>query len=57
MKTTFLRKYQEYCKPREYRNDIFKIHQLEDETLEYYLEIFIYKLHKYKHNDLREDAV
>ena len=25
MKTAFLRKYQEYCKPRDSRNDIFKI--------------------------------
>ena len=37
MKTTFLRKYQEYYKPRDSRNDIFKIQQLEDEILEYYL--------------------
>ena len=57
MKTTFLQKYQEYCKPRDSRNDIFKIQQLEDESLEYYLERFIYTLHKSKHNDLREDAV
>ena len=57
MKTTFLRKYQDYCKPRDSRNDIFKIQQLEDESLEDYLEIFIYTLHKSKHNDLQEDAV
>ena len=57
MKTTFLRKYQEYCKPRESRNDIFKIHQLEDERLEYCLERFIYTLHKYKYNELQEYVV
>ena len=57
MKTTFLRKYQEYCKPRESQNDIFKIQQLEDKILEDYIERFIYILHKSKHNDLREDAV
>ena len=57
MKTTFLQKYQEYFKPRDSRNDIFKIQQLEDESLEDYLERFIYTLHKYKHNGLREDAV
>ena len=57
MKTTFLQKYQEYCKPRDSRNDIFKIQQLKDESLEDYLERFIYMLHKSKHNDLREDAV
>ena len=52
MKTTFLRKYQEYFKPRDSQNDIFKIHQLEDDILEYYLERFIYTLHKSKHNNL-----
>ena len=57
MKTTFLWKYQEYCKPRDSRNDIFKIQQLEDKRLEDYLKIFIYTLHKSKHNDLQEDAV
>ena len=50
MKTTFLRKYQEYCKPRDSRNDIFKIQQLEEQSLEYYLERFIYTLHKSKYN-------
>ena len=57
MKTTFLQKYQEYCKPRDSKNDIFKIHKLEDKSLEYYPERFIYTLHKSKHNDLQEDAV
>ena len=57
MKTTFLRKYQEYCKPRDSRNDIFKIQKLKDESLEDYIERFIYKLHKYKYNGLQEDAI
>ena len=52
MKTTFLRKYQEYCKSIESQNDIFKIQKIEDESLEDYLERFIYTLHKSKHNDL-----
>ena len=46
MKTSFLRKYQEYCKPKDSRHDIFKIQQLEDESLEDCLERFIYTLHK-----------
>ena len=57
MKSTFLREYQEYCKPKDSRNDIFKIQQLEDESLEYYPERFIYTLHKSKHNHLREDTI
>ena len=52
-----LRKYQEYYKTKESRHDIFKIQQLEDDSLEDYLERFIYTLHKSKYNDLQEDAV
>ena len=33
MKTSFLRKYQEYCKPKDSRHDIFKIQQLEYEEI------------------------
>ena len=33
MKTSFLWKYQEYCKPKDSRHDIFKIQQIEDEIL------------------------
>ena len=57
MKTAFLRKYQEYYKPRDSRNNIFKIQWLEHEILEDYLERFNYVLHKSKYNDLREDAI
>ena len=57
MKSAFLQKYQEYCKPRDYRNDIFKIQQLKEENLEFYLKRYFYALHKYKYNDLQEDAV
>ena len=46
MKTSILRKYHEFCKPKDSRHDIFKIQQLEDEILEDYLERFIYTLHK-----------
>ena len=52
MKNSFLRKYQEYCKPKDSQHDIFKIQELEDGSLEDYLERFIYALHKSKYNDL-----
>ena len=55
MKNSFLRKYQEYCKPKDSQHDIFKIQQLEYEILEDYLERFVYTLHKSKYSDLRED--
>ena len=57
MKNSFLRKYQDYCKPKDSRNNIFKIQQLKDESLEDYLERFVYTFHKSKYNDLREDVV
>ena len=57
MENSSLWKYQEYCKPKESRHDIFKIQHLEDEILEDYLERFIYTLHKSKYSDLQEDAV
>ena len=52
MKNSFLQKYQEYCKPKDSQHDIFKIQQLEDESLEDYLKRFVYTLHKSKYSDL-----
>ena len=40
MKTTFLDKYQDYCKSRDVKEDIFKIVQKEDENMEDFLERF-----------------
>jgi hypothetical protein len=57
MKDIFLKKYQDYCKTKESRNDIFKIQQLEDETLEDYMERFGYISQKSKYHDLPEDAI
>jgi hypothetical protein len=57
MKDIFLKKYQDYCKTKESRNDIFKIQQLEDETLEDYMERFGYISHKSKYHDLPEDVI
>ena len=46
MKNSFLNKCQEYCKTRYYRNDIFRMQQQEDESLEDYVERFSYNLQK-----------
>jgi len=40
----FLSKYQEYYKTRDMQDEIFTIIQDDDETLEDYLEIFLYIL-------------
>ena len=44
MKTTFIRKYQEYCRSKYPRNDISKMQQQEDENLEDYVERFVYNI-------------
>jgi hypothetical protein len=57
MKTVFLQKYQDYCRPKDSKNDIFRVRQQEDESLEDYLERFTYILHKSKYEKLEPDAV
>jgi len=44
MKKIFLKKYQSYCRPRELKEDVFRMTQQEDESLEEYLERFSYNL-------------
>ena len=48
MKRVFLSKYQEYCKTQDMQDEIFTIIQDDDETLEDYLERFMYILQRSK---------
>ena len=48
MKRVFLSKYQEYRKTRDMQDEIFTIIQDDDETLEGYLERFLYILQRSK---------
>ena len=57
MKSAFLRKYGDYYGPRDSQNDIFKMQQHEEESLEDFLERFCFVLQKSKYNTLQEDAV
>jgi hypothetical protein len=57
MKATFLKKYQDYCRPKDSRNDIFKMQQHDEESLEDFLERFIYILQKSKYNGLQDEAI
>ena len=57
MNTTFVRKYQEYCRSNDSHNDIFKMQQQEDETLEDYVERFVYNLQKSRLNALNPNAI
>ena len=57
MKTTFLRKYQEYCMSKDSHNDIFKMQQQDDENREDYVERFVYNLQKSRKNALDPNAI
>jgi len=53
----FHKKYQSYCRPRDSKDDVFRMNQQEDESLEEYLEIFLYNLLKSKHRSLDLDII
>jgi hypothetical protein len=57
MKAKFLKKYQDYCRTKDSRNDIFKMQQQDEESLEDFLERFTFTLQKSKYNDLQDEAV
>lgn len=57
MRRLFLRKYQPYCRSKDSKDDIFRMSQQEDETLEEYLERFVYNLQKSKHRTMPPDLV
>jgi hypothetical protein len=46
MMKKFLEKYQDYCKDKERREEVFKMMQHEDESLEDYVEWFNYNLQR-----------
>jgi hypothetical protein len=54
MKKVFLKKYQDYCKGRELREEIFKMTQKEDESLEDYMERFQYNLQRSKQSPVEQ---
>jgi hypothetical protein len=57
MKKKFLAKYHPYCKSKDSKEDKFKMTQSEDESLEEYLEKFLYNMHKSKQSNLPLDAI
>jgi len=57
MRRIFLRKYQPYCRSKDSKDDIFRMNQHEDETLEEYLERFVYNLQKSKHRTMPLDLI
>ena len=57
MKQRFLKKYQDYCKVRDIREEIFRMTQKEEETLEDYVERFQYNLQRTKQNTLDPETL
>jgi hypothetical protein len=56
MKTTFLKKYQDYCRTKESRNDIFKMQQQDEESLEEFVDRFLHILQKTKRGTLSDET-
>jgi hypothetical protein len=56
MKKKFLDKYQDYCKDKERREEVLKMMQHEDESLEDYVERFTYNLQREKQGDLAPET-
>ena len=57
MQNLFLEKYKEYCKASDSRgDDVFRMSQREDETLEDYVSHFLYALQKKPQHVLIEDS-
>jgi len=57
MKEFFLSKYQDYCRTRDLREEVFRMTQKEDESLEDYVEAFHYNLQRSKHIDLYHEIL
>eukprot|EP00253_Pinus_taeda_P006588 PITA_06588 len=57
MRRIFLRKYQSYCRSKDSKDDIFRMNQQEDDSLEEYLERFAYNLQKSKHRSIHLDLI
>ena len=57
MRNIFLMKYQAYCRSKYLKYDIFRMSQQKDESLEEYLERFMYNLQKSKYSSLTSDII
>jgi hypothetical protein len=57
MKQKFLNKYQDYCRTREKKEELFKMMQKEDENLEDFVERLQYNLQRSSHPDVSKDIL
>jgi len=56
MKTSFLKRYQDFCKTRELKDEIFKMTAKDNEALEEYIECFNYNLQRSPHTVLPKEV-
>jgi hypothetical protein len=57
MKQAFLTKYQDYCRTRDLKDEIFKMTAKENETLKEYIERFQYNLQRSPYGTLRGEVL
>ena len=57
MKQVFLAKYQDYCRTKDKREELFEMMQKDDEILEDFIEALLYNVHMYIHIDIRRDVL
>lgn len=57
MKQAFLNKYQEYCRASERKEELFKMNQKEEESLEDFVERLEYNVQRSRHPDLDLDIL
>ena len=57
MKNIFLNKYQDYCRTRDLKDEIFNMSARDNETLEEYVEIFQYNLQRSPYTMLSKDVL
>ena len=57
MKTSFLTRYQDFCKTRELKDEIFNMAVEDNENLEEYVERFHYNLQRSPHTTLPKEVL
>ena len=53
MMMVFLEKYQDYCRTKDKREELFRMMQKGDDILEDFMEIFLYNVQRSSHVDIR----
>ena len=57
MKQVFLVKYQEYCRRKDKREELFKMVQHDDESLDDFVERLLYNVQRLGHTTIRRDVL